>query len=290
MKSSCPSSLARGYLRAQSITKKYAKTFYLASLFLDRELRRASYAVYALCRLSDESVDDLQQADPDARLAQLRGNIADAYGEEALSEELLEAFRQTVTTYAIPKGYFDELIEGMQMDLDIHRYRTFQELYEYCYKVAGVVGLIMRRILAPQADGADTFAVALGIAMQLTNILRDIREDYARGRIYLPQEELAAYGVREEDLIQPSPDTRTIALLRFQIARARRYYTQASEGIAMLKDARGRFVVRLMQAIYAEILGEIERMRYQVGRKRAYVGGLRKIMIAVQVLGNGGAR
>ncbi len=211
--------LREGFREAQKITKNFAKSFYLASLFLPKEKKYASYAVYAICRLSDETVDDPTKADPQQELAKLEQKIADAYTKNVIDTPLLAAFRHTVETYRIPKEYFDILIQGMRMDLELKRYTNFPLLYEYCYRVAGIVGLIMLRIFGCRDKTAEGYAVKLGAAMQLTNILRDISEDLARDRIYLPQEELASFGVSERQLSLEQNNAAFKNLLRFQIKR-----------------------------------------------------------------------
>jgi phytoene synthase len=172
----------------------------------------------------------------------------------------------------------------MYMDLHKDRYDNFTELYYYCYKVAGVIGLIMLKIFGYDKPDAEKHAVNLGIAMQLTNILRDIKEDFGRGRIYLPQDEMKKFGITQEYLSNEVANHSFESFLKFQIERARQYYAYAAEGIKMINCRRSRFVVCAMKDIYAAILSAIERNKYDVFSRRAQVGTAGKLKIALSVL------
>lgn len=269
---------------AQTITKKYAKTFYFASRFLKRDKRNAAYAVYALCRISDEAVDAKENTQPGQSLKMLKEIIGSAYGSLALENTLLEAFRETVNKYGIPKKYFDELIAGMDMDLSVNRYKNFAELYEYCYRVAGVVGLIMLQIFGYEDLRAQNYAVDLGIAMQLTNILRDVKEDFLRGRIYLPEDEMGRFGVTQADISAGRLNDNFKKLLKFQVARARQYYANSKPGIKMISDPGSRFVTCAMADIYSGILNSIEKNSYDIFSKRARVGLSGKISAVFKIM------
>lgn len=279
--------LASGYAVAKRITKQYAKTFYFASHFLPRQKKRAAYAVYAICRASDEAVDDNDHVGGADELAHVERNIQAAYDGSALNTPLLLAFRDAVIRYQIPRSYFDLLLEGMRMDLDQSRYPTFLELYDYCYKVAGVIGLIMLKIFGQRDPQAGQHAVELGVAMQLTNIIRDIKEDAERGRIYIPQDELARYGVSERQIIQAELDEQLRALLIYQIERARQYYAGSVAGIKMISSRSARFVVYAMKEIYGAILEVVERNGYDVFHERAHVSGKEKARRAWRILWRG---
>jgi len=276
--------LQTGFREAKEITKKFAKTFYLASLFLPKENKYASYAVYAICRLSDEAVDGLTPLDKRGNLQKLESKISDAYTERQINEPLLSAFRQTVNKYKIPKEYFDELIKGMRMDLEINRYQDFPALYEYCYRVAGVIGLIMLKIFGYKDNAAKDYAIKLGIAMQLTNILRDINEDFLRGRIYLPQNEILEFNISEQQLSKGQIDEHFRNLLRFQINRCRKFYNDSFAGIQLINSPFCRFVVFCMKEIYSGILEEIEKNDYDVFTERAHVNKLKKTVIMFKIL------
>jgi len=277
--------IADGFSAARAITKQHAKTFYFASHFLPSEKRPAAYAVYALCRISDDTVDadSSSTAAVAKNLSRIQGSLNAVYDGSPLTDDLLMAFKQTVDTYAIPKLYFDELIDGMYMDLNKRTYEDFDELYRYCYKVAGVVGLIMLKIFGSNNPAAETHAVQLGVAMQLTNILRDIREDFQRGRIYLPQIELEKFGLSSDSLSSGVVDAAFKSFMQFQISRARNYFEQSAAGISMITDRRSRFVVCAMKDLYAGILSAIEKNDYDVFSNRAHVSSAGKIAAALRI-------
>ena len=274
--------LQAGFDEARDLTRKHAKSFYFALQFLKRERRRAVYAVYALCRMIDDAVDELQDGPKEKRLQEIQDSIDQAYRNHSPSSDLMRAFQNTVLRYKIPREYFDELIAGMHMDLKKHRYHNFTELRLYCYRVAGVIGLIMVKILGYRNEEAFKPAVDLGIAMQLTNILRDVREDYDRGRIYFPQDEMRRFGITEANLKGEREDKLYKDFLRFQVERARFYYHNAARVAALMKDANGRFVVQLMKELYAGILDVIEAKNYDVN-ERAYVNTSKKIFLLLKV-------
>ncbi len=281
---SIPAAQPSDYAAAESITREHAKTFYFASRFLGKEKRNAAFAIYAICRISDDAVDQSQPVDRGETLAQAAEGIARAYGTGELPAGVWRAFRATIRQFDIPQRYFDVLLSGMQMDLQQSRYATFAELHEYCYRVAGVVGLIMLKLFGQHSAEAAEHAVALGVAMQLTNILRDIREDAARGRIYLPQDEMRAYGITDADILAGRVTMPFRDLLKCQVARARRFFAQADAGIPMIADSRARLVTHAMRELYAAILDEIEALDYDVFAQRAYVSGPRKLWLLIKKL------
>lgn len=272
---------ARGYKKALQITRHYAKTFYFASGLLPGYKKDAAYAIYAICRLSDQSVDDGLDS---SILGGIGDSISKAYGPGELKDDLLCAFRNTINEYRIPKQYFDDLLKGMQMDLDINRYVNFNDLYVYCYRVAGVVGLIMLKVFGYSDPEAERYAKDLGIAMQLTNILRDIKEDYSRGRIYLPLDEMERFGVTEGHISGGLIDDNFINLFKFQIERARSYYANSERGITFIRDKRSRLATYLIKEAYSEILKKIELSGYDIFSKRLYVGSREKTILALKVL------
>jgi 15-cis-phytoene synthase len=275
--------LREGFRLAEEITRHHAKTFYFASLFLPPEKRRASYALYAVCRLSDATVDDATGSAHE-QLAKMRQNICSAYGHNSLNDPLLEAFRWVHHEYDIPKSSFDNLLLGMGMDLNKSRYENFKDLLIYCYRVAGVIGLMMARIFNITSPDAERHAIDAGIAMQLTNILRDVKEDLGRGRIYLPQDELREFGVSELQLQQGGNDEKFKSLMRFQIARARQFYNRSSPGLEMIKDKKSRRVARMMNTLYSKILEKIEQKNYDVFSGRAHLTWFEKLITALPLL------
>ncbi|MBN3038549.1 MAG: phytoene/squalene synthase family protein [Candidatus Omnitrophica bacterium] len=273
-----------GYKKAGLITKKHARTFYFTSHFLSKEQRYSTYAVYALCRISDDAVDIKEGAFTLEKLSQIKRDLQAVYNKKPLERDILLAFKETAERYAIPQVYFEELLEGVSMDLTQSRYRTFEDLYTYCYKVAGVVGLIMLKIFGYTDSRAKAYAVDLGVAMQLTNILRDIKEDFQRKRIYLPEEEMERFGVSEHDIANSRVNQNFISLIKFQVQRARQYYDNALKGIKFIRGLRARFVALAMKDIYGAILDSIEKNRYDVYSQRAYVRIKEKWVIILKTL------
>lgn len=271
-----PPGLAAAYEHCRDVTRRHAKSFYFCAQFLPRRKRLAIYAVYALCRHLDDFVDRAAgRPDDDTRL------LVDAWRDglrEAGPQDhpALAAWRDAAWTYAIPVELAEELMRGVLMDLSQSRYATYAELEVYCYRVASVVGLMTSRIFGFSDDRALGHAVELGTAMQLTNICRDVGEDARLGRIYLPLEDLERFGVPEANLICGRIDAPFVALMRFQIERARRLYRSADPGIAWLSDD-AQYTVRLSSRIYEQILGRIERNGYDVLSRRAYVPLHRKL-------------
>lgn len=276
--------LRLGFQEAKKITKKFAKTFYLASLFLPREKKYASYTIYAICRLSDEAVDNPASLGQNKNLQELELKISQAYSEKQIDDPLLAAFSQTVNKYKIPQEYFNALLQGMHMDLELKRYKDFTSLYEYCYRVAGVIGLIMLRIFRYKDNSAEEFAIKLGVAMQLTNILRDIKEDLTRGRIYLPQDEMAKFNISEKQLLEGKIDKNFKNFLIFQIDRCRQFYDDSSQGVKLINSRFDRFVVLCMKEVYAAILKKIEENNYDIFTTRAYVSKTKKVRLVLKIL------
>ncbi len=283
-KGNIDSKIKQGILWSKIITKKHSKTFYFASHFLSKDKRNACFCIYAICRLSDDSVDE--DTPSLERLNRVKENIDLTYGKDELTDEILISLRYFVNRFAIPKDYFEELLSGMNMDLYKNRYRNFKELYEYSYKVAGVIGLMMLKILQPvkgngQLEGC---AVNLGIALQLTNILRDIAEDHQRNRIYLPEDEMSGFKVTENQIANKRLDDNFINLLKFQTQRARKYYKEATPGIKLISDVRSRLVITLIKDLYSSILDVIEINGYDIFSKRASLSFFKKIIGAGKAL------
>ncbi len=268
-----------GFAQAKKITRKHAKTFYFASPFLNREKRRAAFSIYSVCKVTDDYVDveDINTAEQKLSLMQL--NIENAYSGKKTDDPLLAAFCKSTQSYSIPEQYFKDLLDGMYMDLNKKRYSDFAQLYDYCYKVAGVVGLIMLQIFEINSQEAKPYAIDLGIAFQLTNILKDIKEDYDRGRIYLPQQEMQEFNVTEQDIADKNLNPNFRELLKFQAQRARLYYARCLPGLNLIKDRSCRALVLAMKRMYEETLGVIEKKGYDVFSGRVDVSNIRKIAI-----------
>jgi len=273
-----------GFEEARKITRHFAKTFYLASFFLPKEDRQAAYSVYAICRISDESVDNSSSSPASRQLDKVRQRIDLAYSASSPEELLLLSFQKTVNKYQIPKEYFDDLLEGMRMDLIKTRYANFEELNDYCYKVAGVIGLIMLKIFRCEDESAKKSAISLGIAMQMTNILRDLAEDCLRGRIYLPYECLKEFQVAENDIALGKISANFKRMAGYLILRTKEEYLKACPGIKFIRGLRQKFVVIAMKEMYSGILDEIKNNDYDVFSKRASVGSLKKWLIIIKIL------
>ncbi|HKJ33336.1 MAG TPA: squalene/phytoene synthase family protein [Balneolales bacterium] len=282
------------YNYCRYITKEYAKTFYLATRFLPNEKQRAIFAVYALCRTLDNIVDEEQQNDSAMLheldsvrlLEQWKFDLIRVYNHNYYGNNpVLLAFRDTIRHYPISLDLPLMLIDGVMMDLNKKRYRNFDELYDYSYKVASVVGLISSEIFGYENKKALDYAVDLGIAMQLTNILRDIGEDLERDRIYLPLDELHQFRISETDLFEHRVSKNFKEFMIVQIERARSYYKSAEKGIPMLTSGT-RVPVYLAHHNYSRILDKIVENGFQVFNKRAYVSKMEKIGSLPQIWWN----
>ncbi len=282
--------IALGYRRARAVTKAHAKSFYLASFALFGARRRAAFALYSFCRRLDDLVDDPGDRDGlSSRLAAARRQVSALFAGGGVDERVglpwhpteLSALRDTLGRYPVPELAFQELINGMEMDLTQTRYQSAAQLDLYCYRVAGVVGLMMAPLLGCTDARGHAHAVDLGKAMQLTNILRDVREDLERGRCYLPVDALAAYGLSPECL---EPGDRLRAFVREQVQLARSYYRSAMLGIPYLSGFGSQRMVALMAALYSRILDAIEARGCDVLAGRAYLGTGQKLAIAARTL------
>jgi len=249
-----------GYKEAKCITKKFAKNFYFALKFLTKEKRLASYSIYAITHFAQNSING--QDLPERRrqkLSEIKDKIDIAYRFDLPVDNFLTALRETITKYSIPKQYFDELISGLEIDIVKYRYESFEELYTYCYKTSGIIGLIMLKIFGYKTIEAAKYAIELGIAVQLTNILKDIRKDYKKGRIYLPLNEMDNFKVAQTQLSCDDLNHNLKGLLKFQIERTRNYYESSSAGLKLITDKKSRLAANIMSRMYAKILDKIER-------------------------------
>ena len=268
-------SLAAAYKTCEQLTKSHSRTFHMASGLLARDKRRGARALYAFCRVCDNIVDvRTEGSDPRADLARWRDQLLDL--NQASGDPIALAWADTRTRYRIPWRYAEQLIEGVARDLETVRYETFDELADYCYGVASTVGLMAMHIVGFEDTSAIPFAVKLGVALQLTNILRDVGEDWRAGRLYLPQEELAEFGLSEADIATGQIDDRWRAFMRFQIQRTRELFLEAMPGIALL-DPDGRFAIAASAELYRHILDDIEIHDYDVFSRRAHISTWGKV-------------
>jgi 15-cis-phytoene synthase len=280
------SELEQAYKYCESITKSHAKSFYFAAKFLPKHKRKPIYALYALCRKVDDEVDEIgenNEAEAVKAVEKWQRQLEEIYrGETENQNQVFIAWQDLLKTYKIPKTLPLELMQGVLMDTQIKRYETFDELYVYCYRVASTVGLMSSEIFGYTEPKTLEYAEALGIAMQLTNILRDVKEDAAMGRIYLPQEDLRKFNVSEKQIFANESDEKFVALMKFQIGRARDFYQKSEKGIPLLeKDTR--FTVLLASRIYGRILDEIERQNYDVFKKRAHTTFSQKLLMIPKI-------
>src|SRR4030095_3156923 len=268
------------YEECKAYTRNHAKSFYFSSFLLPKEKRNAAYAVYTFCRYADNIVDSSiigNLENIDELFCDLRQFLDDVYSGREFTGENFSAFAETVRKYNIPAHYFHELIEGVCMDTRHMRYSAIAELENYCYKVASVVGLIMTEIFGYSHKAALPYAVYLGKAMQLTNILRDIYEDFKMNRVYLPQEEMEYFEYTEEDIRNKVINENFETMMRFNIDRARSYCELACHGIPYLTNDGSRTTVVLMYKIYSGILNEIENHNYDIYSGRRYVSTAEKL-------------
>ena len=265
--------LDRAYAFCDSLTSKHSRTFYTATGLLPPAKRRAMRALYAFCRLSDDIVDCLEENVEVSLATWSRKALAPA---PPPSDLVAVAWADTRFRYHIPQRYAEQLITGVGRDLCQKRYRTFEDMVRYAYGVASTVGLMSMHIIGFAGEQAIPYAIKLGVALQITNILRDIGEDWRSSRLYLPLEELAAYGLSEADLDRGQVDHRWRSFMRFQIERNRRLYAEANPGIALL-NRDGRFAVAAASELYCAILGDIEAHDYEVFNRRAHVNAWGKL-------------
>ncbi|XP_066378739.1 phytoene synthase 1, chloroplastic-like [Miscanthus floridulus] len=275
--------LKEAYDRCGEICEEYAKTFYLGTMLMTEERRRAIWAIYVWCRRTDELVDgpNANYITPTA-LDRWEKRLEDLFAGRPY-DMLDAALSDTISKFPIDIQPFRDMIEGMRSDLSKTRYNNFDELYMYCYYVAGTVGLMSVPVMgiAPESkattESVYSAALALGIANQLTNILRDVGEDATRGRIYLPQDELAQAGLSDEDIFKGVVTNRWRNFMKRQIKRARMFFEEAERGVTELSQA-SRWPVWASLLLYRQILDDIEANDYNNFTKRAYVGKGKKLL------------
>jgi phytoene synthase len=281
-------SCAQSYEYCMKVARSRAKNFYYSFLLLSRQQRKAMCAIYAFMRYCDDLSDDpeFSAGDASARRAAIdrwRAEMEDALEGRFSPHPLWPAFHHTVRRFGIPHEYFHAMIDGVLSDLDPRRFQTFEELYRYCYQVASVVGLTVVHIFGFDTRSALPLAEKCGVAFQLTNILRDIREDAALGRVYLPIEDLRKFGVSEDDLRAGNRNEAFLRMMRFEAARARAYYNE-SQPLLDLIHPRSRPSLWALVTIYSSLLERIERTNYDVFRRRVRLSALEKSWILVRAL------
>jgi phytoene synthase len=271
----------QSYEYCRNVARTRARNFYYSFILLSQEQRRAMCAIYAFMRYCDDLSDE-----PGATRAAIdrwRADLEAALEGRFSGHPVWPAFHDAVERFHIPHSYFFEMIEGVASDLEPRRFETFDQLYRYCYQVASVVGLTIIHIFGFESPKALELAEKCGIAFQLTNILRDIREDAGLGRVYLPAEDLARFGVMEADLTSDAQTPAFRSMMEFETARARAYYDD-SRPLLDLVHKSSRASLWALISIYSRLLDRIERCNYDVLSRRVRLSGLEKSWIVVRAL------
>ena len=273
--------LKQAYDYCQVLTKNRARNFYFGFRTLPPKKRRAIYAAYAFCRHCDDIVDEAGTLPEKQRLLAETRTLLDQSFNGTVSGPVFAALRDTASSFDIPAHYFQQVIEGAEMDLERSRYQSFDELREYCYKVASVVGLISIEVFEYSDVVARDHAVDLGIAMQLTNIIRDLKEDAEMGRVYIPQEEMARFGYTEGELEAGVVNDAFRALMAHQVARARDYFERGTRLLPLLAP-RSRACPAVLISLYSGILDRIESEHYDVFRRRIGLSTSKKLRLTAR--------
>jgi phytoene synthase len=268
---------------AKKIAKKSNSSFYYAFNLLPQEKRDAMNTVYAFCRQTDDIVD-MGSETSDLKYEKLRKwRIELEKSLDGFSNyQILNKLASTIQKFNIPLEPFFELLIGMEMDLQKNRYLTFEDLQLYCYRVASTVGLMCIEIFGYKHASTRDFAVNLGIALQLTNILRDVKKDADKGRIYLPQEDLRKYGYAEKDLLNSTYNENFQNMMKFEVKRAKEYFDKATNSLN-LEDKKAMFAARAMQHIYYRMLNKIVDADYDVYNKKIRISTFKKVGISLGV-------
>lgn len=265
---------------AEQIEKKHGTSYYIATLFFPKEIRDAVFILYAFVRIPDEFVDNPESGiDPKEKLVAWKKDWQDAYDTGTSNDPILEATAELFKKYSIPLNLSISFIDAMIQDTTVSRYKTYTDLQSYMHGSAEVVGLMLTHIMGYTKREAFSYAPKLGEAMQLTNFLRDIDEDYVqRNRIYIPQEDMLLHGVTEE-MIRTQQTTREfISLMKYEIEKARKIFREADQGITLL-NPNCQYAVQLSSRLYEKILDKIEEQNYNIFKKRARSNILEKTWI-----------
>ena len=271
----------QAYIHCQRIAKSQAKNFYYAFRTLPSERRRAIYAVYAFCRYCDDVADDdLPPEEKRRLLAETRDRLHNP--RLAADDPVFMALEGAISDFDIPRSYLEDIIRGVEMDLEVSRFETFEDLREYCYLVASAVGLICIEIFGYEDPVAKEYAVDFGIAMQLTNIIRDIREDAERDRIYIPLEDITRFGYSERELMESRNNENFRSLMDFQATRARMYF-DSGERLLPLLSRESRACAGVLHQLYSRILDRIESTGYDVFERRIGLSVSEKLLLVAKL-------
>jgi 15-cis-phytoene synthase len=275
------SEVRKSYEYCRDVARSRARNFYYAFVLLPSKQRDAMCAMYAFMRYCDDLSDE--PGATRAAIERWRDDLDEALKGRFTDHPVWPAFHDAVNAYGIPHHYFHEIINGVESDLDARVFQSFADLYRYCYQVASVVGMTTVHIFGFDSPQALPLAEKCGIAFQLTNILRDIREDVERGRVYLPVEDLERFGVGREDLARGNRNQRFLDLMRFETERARAYYVESKPLIGMV-HARSRPSLRALISIYAGLLNRIEQSEYDVFSRRVRLSAIEKSWAVLRAL------
>jgi phytoene synthase len=276
------SAISRLLSAPNRLRKAFGSNFYYSFLFLSTSKRKAITNVYSFARILDDIVDNDQTGrNPEAELQFWRDEVECCYLGQPTTE-FGEELMMTIDEFDLPKQPFMDLVEGMEMDLKWSSYQTFSDLREYCYRAASAVGLICIEIFGYDSPGTREYAVNLGLALQLTNILRDLQEDAARGRIYIPLEDLERFGYSDRDLQANLYNTPFLELMKYQHKRAKYYFERAAATLPE-QDRASMVAAEIMGAIYHELLNKIQEVQYDVFRHRVAISKLQRMKIALRI-------
>ncbi len=277
--------LPESYDLCRRVQKAHSKTYHFSTRLLPPEVRPHVYALYAFMRYADEIVDNpgiKSLGEQHEALDDFENETVAAVSGEGTANPVLNAYANTVRARGISLDTITDFMKSMKMDTRVFRYETYEDLEAYTYGSAAVVGLMMCRAVGVEDDAADHHAEALGVAMQLSNFLRDMKEDWERGRIYVPLEDLERFDYTEEDLGKGVVDDRFVGLMKFEIARARKLYKVADEGMKYIPRGR-RYPVKVARELYAAILDRIEAQNYDVFSQRAETSSAYKLEVGVKL-------
>jgi 15-cis-phytoene synthase len=276
--------LTASYRRAEAVARSRARNFYYSFIVLPAAKRRSMCAVYAFMRFCDDISDGTSSVESkQVMLQRWREQLKAAVSENAPADSIFPAFRDSLERFSIPAEYFSWVIDGAEMDLTVDRYETFEDLYRYCFNVASAVGLVCLQIFGYKEESAKKYAEHCGIAFQLTNILRDIKEDAEMGRIYLPREDLERFRYTPDDLQRGVLDERFRKLMAFEADRAAGYYSQARKLLPLVESV-SRPALWAMIEIYSGILKKIVRRNYNVFDSPIHLPNSEKALVALRAL------
>ncbi|NQS97131.1 MAG: squalene/phytoene synthase family protein [candidate division Zixibacteria bacterium] len=272
-----------GYEYCRDLARRKAGNFYYSFIFLPKTKRRAIHALYAFCHRGDQIADEFQEGNINGALrdfSELRKNFRGCLDGKPHSSPLFTALGDSIRRFQLSEKHFYQLMEGMESDLNFSPFDTFEDLREYCYKVASTVGLLCVEIFGCRDDSVKVYAENLGVALQLTNIIRDIKEDYQRGRVYLPQEDLERFKYSETDLKREWTGENFQRLMEFQYQRALEFYQTADKSLPA-SERKSQIASEIMKSIYRKLLEIIRRRQFQVFNRRISLSGFMKAAIAL---------